>query len=50
MAWMIVIVLMIFYLLGLFVFHATQAIHLLPILALSVLIIDFLLARKWGRH
>ena len=45
MAWIIVIVLMIFYFLGLFVFHGTRAIHLLPFLALVVLVADYLLVR-----
>jgi putative effector of murein hydrolase len=37
---------MIFYFLGLFVFHGTKAIHILPLLAAIVLIIDYLLAKK----
>ena len=45
MAWIIVIVLMIFYFLGRFVFHGTNAIHVLPFLALAVLVADYLLAR-----
>ncbi|MFN2577286.1 MAG: hypothetical protein ABR607_06295 [Pyrinomonadaceae bacterium] len=45
MAWMIVLVLIIFYSLGLFVFHGTREIHVLPFLALAVLIADYLLAK-----
>jgi len=49
LAWIISLILLIFYLLGLFVFHGTKAIHFLPVLALIVLICDYLLARKLGR-
>jgi len=50
MAWIIVIVLLIFYSLGVFVFHGTKAIHLLPFLALTVLVADYLLARRYRKH
>ena len=50
MAWIIVIVLMIFYSLGLFVFHGTKAIHILPFLALAVLIADELLVRRFRKQ
>lgn len=50
MAWIIVIVLMIFYSLGLFVFHGTRAIHFLPFLALVVLAADYLLARHFRKQ
>jgi hypothetical protein len=43
-------VLLIFYFLGLFVFHGTKAIHILPLLAVMVLIGDYLLARTLGRR
>jgi Family of unknown function (DUF5670) len=49
MAWLIALVLFVFYLLGLFVFHAPPMIHVLPILALAVLIIDYLLARHYRK-
>jgi len=49
MAWIIAIVLMIFYSLGLFIFHGTRAIHILPFLALGILVVDFLLARHFRR-
>lgn len=50
LAWIISVILLIFYFLGLFVFHGTKAIHVLPLLALMVLIGDYLLARKPGGH
>ena len=50
MAWIIAIVLMIFYSLGVFVFHGTKAIHLLPLLALAVLVADYLLARRYRKY
>ena len=50
MAWIIVIVLMIFYSLGLFVFHGTRAIHILPFLALAVLVADQLLVRHFRKQ
>ena len=49
MAWIIAIVLVIFYSLGLFVFHGTRAIHILPFLALAILIVDYLLATRFRR-
>jgi len=50
MAWIIVIVLMIFYSLGLFVFHGTKAIHILPFLALAVLVADYLLVSRFRKQ
>jgi hypothetical protein len=50
LAWIIVLVLLIFYALGLFVFHGTRAIHLLPLLALLVLVSDYLLARTLSKR
>jgi hypothetical protein len=49
LAWIIALILLIFYALGLFVFHGTAAIHLLPFLALVVLIVDYLLAKRFRR-
>jgi len=49
LAWIISLILLIFYFLGLFVFHGTKAIHILPLLALIVLVGDYLLVRKLGR-
>ena len=50
MGWIIALILLIFYALGLFVFHGTRAIHLLPLLALVVLIVDYLLAKRFRRR
>jgi len=49
LAWIIALVLLIFYGLGLFVFHGTRAIHLLPSLALVVLISDYFVARHFRK-
>jgi hypothetical protein len=49
LGWIIALILLIFYGLGLFVFHGTRAIHLLPLLALIVLIVDHLLAKRFRR-
>ena len=49
MAWIIFLILLLFYCLGLFVFHGTKAIHILPFLALIVLISDYLLARRFRK-
>ena len=48
MAWIIALILLIFYGLGLFVFHGTKAIHVLPLLALVVVISDYLIAKRFG--
>jgi hypothetical protein len=50
LAWIIALILLIFYALGLFVFHGTSAIHLLPFLALVVLIADYFLTRRFRRR
>ena len=47
LAWIISLILLIFYCLGLFVFHGTKAIHLLPFLVVVVLLVDYLLARRY---
>jgi len=47
MAWLISVVLMTFYLLGLFVFHAPTTIHVLPILVIVVILADYFLARRF---
>jgi len=49
LAWIISLVLLIFYGLGLFVFHGTRAIHLLPLLAMVVLISDYFVARHFRK-
>ena len=47
MAWIIVVVLLLFYILGLFVFHATGPVHILPFVAVAVPLIDHFLVRKY---
>ena len=47
MAWMIFIVLLLFYVLGLFVFHATGPIHILPLVAIAIPLIDRILVRRY---
>ena len=47
MACMIFVVLLLFYVLGLFVFHATGPIHVLPFVAIAVPLIDRVLIRKY---
>ena len=50
MAWIIFVVLMLFYVLGLFVFHATGPVHILPFVALIVPVIDWILRRRSKTH
>jgi hypothetical protein len=50
MAWSVFTVLMIFYLLAVFTFHATGSVHILPFVAVAVLVIDYLLARRFKRN
>lgn len=47
MAWIIFVVLLLFYVLGLFVFHATGPIHIVPFVAIAVPLIDRFLVRKY---
>jgi hypothetical protein len=47
MAWMISIALLLFYVLGLFVFHATGPVHVLPLVAVAVPLVDRLLTRNY---
>lgn len=47
MAWIVSIALLLFYVLGLFVFHATGPVHVLPVVAVAVPIVDRLLTRKY---
>lgn len=49
MAWMVSIILIIFYVLGTYAFNETRFIRLLPYVVGLVLIIDFLLARAFKR-
>ena len=48
MGWIIFIVLLLFYVLGLLVFHASGPVHILPFVAIAVLVIDWLLKRKYA--
>jgi len=45
MAWMVAIVLILFYAVGRFAFHETSLIGYLPYVAGAVLILDYLIAR-----
>ena len=45
MAWMVSIVLILFYAVGKFAFHETKMIAYLPYIAGGVLVLDYLLAR-----
>jgi hypothetical protein len=47
MAWIIFIVLLLFYVLGLSVFHARGPIHILPFVAIAVLLIHRMLRRRY---
>ena len=49
MAWIIALILLIFYFLGLVVFHGTKAIHILPFLMLAVIAADYLLAKTFRK-
>lgn len=49
MAWMVSIVLILFYAVGRYAFHETSLIGALPLVAALVLAIDFLLARYLKR-
>jgi len=50
LAWIIALILLIFYFLGLFVFHGTSAIHLLPFLAVVVVIADYFLTKRFRKR
>jgi hypothetical protein len=47
MAWIVFVVLMLFYVLGILVFHATGPIHILPFVAVAIPLIDRFLVRKY---
>lgn len=49
MAWIIVITLLLFYVLGLFVFHATGPVHVLPFVALAWPLLEWLVVRRSRR-
>ena len=48
MAWIVSITLLLFYVLGLFVFHATGPVHILPFVAVAILLLDRFLRRRYG--
>ena len=50
MAWFIAAALILFYLLGLFVFHGPATLHFLPFLALILIVIDRFLTRRFRRN
>jgi len=47
--WAVFAVLMIFYLLGVFEFHAPNMIHTLPFVAIGVLILDYLIVKRFRK-
>lgn len=49
MAWMVSLVLILFYVAGRFAFHETSLIGCLPYIAAAVIILDYLLARLFSR-
>jgi hypothetical protein len=49
MVWIIVITVLLFYVLGLFVFHATGPVHILPFVALVLPLVDWILRRTSRR-
>ncbi len=46
MAWIISVTLLLFYVLGLFVFHATGPVHIIPFVAVAIPLIDQVLMRR----
>lgn len=49
MAWMVSLVLVLFYVAGKFAFHETSLIGMLPFVAVLILILDLVLARYFRR-
>jgi hypothetical protein len=47
MAWIIFVTLLLFYVVGLFVFHATGPVHVLPFVAVAMPLIDRFLVHKY---
>ena len=47
MGWIIFIALLLLYVLGLLVFHASGAVHILPFVAIAVIVTDWVLKRKY---
>ena len=50
MTWMVALVLMLFYLLGNYAFHQTRLSRALPYVAVTILVLDYLLARLSKRR
>jgi ABC-type uncharacterized transport system permease subunit len=50
MAWIVSIILILFYVLGTYAFHETSLIRVLPFVVGLVLLIDFVLARAFKRN
>ena len=50
MAWAVFVVLMVFYLLGVFEFHASGTIHILPFVAMGVLVLDHFIAKRLSKN
>ena len=48
-AWAVFAVLMIFYLLGVFEFHAPSTIHILPFVAVGVLVLDYFIVGRFKK-
>jgi hypothetical protein len=46
MAWIVFVTLLLFYVLGLFVFHATGPVHVLPFAAVASVLLDRFLRRR----
>jgi hypothetical protein len=49
MAWMVALILILFYVVGRFAFHETSLLVCLPYMAAAVVILDYLLARLFSR-
>lgn len=49
MAWAVFAVLMIFYLLGVLEFHAPSTIHILPFVAVGVLVLDYFIVKQFKK-
>jgi hypothetical protein len=47
MGWIVFIALMLLYVLGLLLSHASGPVHILPIAAIAVLVIDWILKRRY---
>lgn len=50
MAWIVTVILLLFYVVGTYAFHETSIIRFLPYTAALVLIVDFMVARQFKRN